>query len=557
MKTLLKYFFITLIINVFFIQIHAATGEVTKSGSTWTAKVDGTTKYTGSDMIDAINACTGNMGSGTINIRNSGTAVAPDGLRSVNINSNQTLDFHGTTMTCENPLNVYPVKGYKKSNVTVKNINIEGVPRYILHFSGCSDITLSNITAYTTRGSGIRIEDGNNLTMNGNINLHSPGHCIETMRFANIYIGKVTVESPNGCGVLFNTSENCNIDEIWAYNCNPGGSYAGFRQANTNGTTHCNFLRAKNCGRGLYVITNSHATTVEKVDIDDCTQSGISVTGTAYNVRVNSGTISNTPKAIDLWDGYSDVCIKVNGGEYGDACGSSSSSGSYYSMNNHNSGKCVEVSGGSSSDNANVQQNSCNSSSWAQQWELKDAGDSYLYIKNRNSGKCMRNSGDNIVQYTCNSGWWSEMFSRQDVGGGYYLIKNRNTGKCLKVSGSSTSNGASIVLESCNTSYWSQQFSFSNTKSATSEYNDPEPLENKDVNIYPSIVQTELLINLSEKFDERATLQLYNFSGKLLVSENVYSGELTRINMSNMPSGIYMVTVSNGFETINQKIIKK
>jgi hypothetical protein len=556
MKTLFKHLFIVLFFSGTAIQINAATGEVTKSGSTWTAKVDGSTKYTGSDMIDAINACTGNMGSGTINIRNSGTAVAPNGLRSVNINSNQTLDFHGTTMTCENPLNIYPVKGYKKSNVAVKNINIEGVPRYILHFSGCTGITLSNITARTTRGSGIRIEDGSNLTMNGNINLYSPGHCIETMRFNDIYIGKVTVESPNGCGVLFNTSENCNIDEIWAYNCNPGGSYAGFRQANTNGTTHCNFLRAKNCGRGLYVITSSHSTTIEEVDIDDCTQSGISVTGTAYNVRVNSGTISNTPKAIDLWDGYSDVCIKVNGNEYGDACGSSGSSGSYYSMTNRNSSKCVEVEGGSSSDNADIQQNSCNSSSYRQQWELLDAGDSYIYIKNRNSGKCMRASGDNIVQYTCNSGWWTEMFSRQDVGSGYYLLKNRNTGTCLKVNGSSSSDGASIVLESCNTSYWSQQFSFSGTKSAGPISDDPEPIANNDVNIYPTNVKSSLFINLSEKFNQGAIFILYNFSGKLLINKDIYFGELNRVDLSNMPSGIYFATVSNGLETINQKIIK-
>jgi hypothetical protein len=558
MKTLLKHLFTTLIAIVIVVQAHAATGEVTKSGSTWTAKVDGSIKYTGSDMIDAINACTGNMGSGTIHIRNSGDAVAPSGLRQVHLYSNQTIDFHGNTMNCKNALNIYPVKASGKSNLKVKNLKITGVPRYLMHFSNCSNIDISNITANTTRGTGIRVESSRELSISGTIDLHTPGHCIETYTVDGVDVGSVKVRSDNGCGVLFNDSENCSVDAIDAYRCHKTGHYAAFRQANNNGGATVGSIKARECGRGVYIMGGSGYTVINSVDIKDSGYKGISIGAVSAGVRVNSGTVSGTVGGsdIDIWDGASNVCLKVNNGSYGDAC-SSNAGDSYYSLKNRNSSKCVEVSDGSSSDNANIQQNLCNSSSWRQQWELKDAGDSYLYIKNRNSGKCMRASGDNLVQYTCNSGWWSEMFSRQDVGGGYYLIKNRNTGKCLKVNGSSTSDGASIVLASCNTSYWSQQFSFSSTKSATSEYNDSEPLVNKDVNIYPSIVQTELLINLSEKFDEGATLQLYNFSGKLLVNEKVYSGGLTRMNMNNMPSGIYMVTVSNGFETINQKIIKK
>jgi len=201
MKNLFKQLTFVALFALIVAQLQAATGEVTKSGSTWTSTVDGSTVYTGTDMIDALNACCSNLGSGTINVRNSGTAVAPDGLRSVNIQSNQTIDFHGTTMTCENALNIYPVKGTNKSNVAVKNLNIEGVPRYLLHFSGCSGVTLSNITAYTTRGTGIRVETSSDLTISGTINLHTPGHCIETYTVTNVYIGTVTVQSDNGCGM--------------------------------------------------------------------------------------------------------------------------------------------------------------------------------------------------------------------------------------------------------------------------------------------------------------------------------------------------------------------
>lgn len=552
MKKLFKLLCFAMLFSIIALESQAATGEVTKSGSTWTSKVDGSTVYTGSDMIDAINAACSGTGAGTVNVRNSGDAYAPDGLRSVNIQSNQTLDFHGTTMNCNNALNIYPVKGYKKSNVTVKNMNITGVPRYILHFSGCNGITLSNITAHTTRGSGIRIEDGSNLTMNGNINLHSPGHCIETMRFNDIYIGKVTVESPNGCGVLFNTSENCNIDEIWAYNCNPDGSYAGFRQANNNGTTHCNFLRAVNCGRGLYVITSSHGTTIEKVDIDDCNQSGISVESSAYNVRVNSGTISNTPKAIDLWDGYSDVCIQVNGGSYGDACGSSS--GSYYSMTNRNSGLCL------SSNNSNISQYSCNSSETAQHFELLNADDGYLLIKNRKSGNCLRSNGSTIYQTSCNSSYWSEMFSRQDVGSGYYLLKNRNTNTCLRIGNGS---GDNVYLSECNSGYWSEMFSFSSQKSAQANEEViakvSEEVFSDNTNgyiIYPTTVENTLNVDFSNGLDRQTVLEIYSCTGKMMLSKNL-TNEWNAIDATVLSSGLYILKISNGKEVITKKIIKK
>ena len=53
--------------------LSAAIGEVTLSGSTWTGKVDGVTKYTGTSMSAAAYACSSVMGGGTIQIKNSGS----------------------------------------------------------------------------------------------------------------------------------------------------------------------------------------------------------------------------------------------------------------------------------------------------------------------------------------------------------------------------------------------------------------------------------------------------------------------------------------------------
>lgn len=320
MKTLIP--FVILLLSAFALQgLFASTGEVSKTDNTWTSTIDGDTVYQGTDMIDAINACTGNMSSGTINVRNSGIAVAPSGLRQVNLYSNQTIDFQNDTMVCENPLNIYPVKADGQSNVTVKNLRVEGVPRYILHFNDCSGITLSNITAHTTRGTGIRVQNSSNLVIKDTIIIHSPGHCIETYTVDSTIIGTVHVQSDNGCGVLFNDSWKSYVDTIYAKLCSYGETYAGFRQANNNGTTYCKYLRADSCGRGLYTLSGSSQVTVDSVYITNCSASGISPAGTASEVYVNSGTVTNcNNKEVDIWDGAILICIKVNGETYGDGC---------------------------------------------------------------------------------------------------------------------------------------------------------------------------------------------------------------------------------------------
>ena len=76
-----------------------ATGEVTLSGSTWTAKVDGVTKYTGTDMFAACNAAIAAMSSGTVNLRASGSSGASGGVvKAINLKSNITFNGNGYTI---------------------------------------------------------------------------------------------------------------------------------------------------------------------------------------------------------------------------------------------------------------------------------------------------------------------------------------------------------------------------------------------------------------------------------------------------------------------------
>jgi arabinogalactan endo-1,4-beta-galactosidase len=117
-----------------------------------------------------------------------------------------------------------------------------------------------------------------------------------------------------------------------------------------------------------------------------------------------------------------------------------------YAIYNRNSGKVLNVVGGSSTDGANIEQYTYNG--WnSQKWKFIDSGNGYYKIKNVQSGKIMdiygRSTADgaNNIQWTDNGGY-NQQWQLINVGSGYYKIKNRNSGKILDIEGASTADGA-------------------------------------------------------------------------------------------------------------------
>ena len=86
------------------------------------------------------------------------------------------------------------------------------------------------------------------------------------------------------------------------------------------------------------------------------------------------------------------------------------------------SGKCVEVAGGSTADGAAMQIASCNGST-RQQFRMESAGGGYYRIRNVNSNRCMdvasasTSDGAAIQQYSCWTGN-NQQFSFTDVASG-------------------------------------------------------------------------------------------------------------------------------------------
>jgi len=123
------------------------------------------------------------------------------------------------------------------------------------------------------------------------------------------------------------------------------------------------------------------------------------------------------------------------------------SASSHYTLVNRNSGKVLDVSGGSTANGANVIQYTSHGAT-NQQWSIALSGEYYKLVNVR-SGKDLEVSnssttdGGAIDQWT-DSGGANQQWNIVPVGN-YYELVNCNSGDLLTVNGSSIANGASII----------------------------------------------------------------------------------------------------------------
>lgn len=269
----------------------AATAYVTRSGSTWTGRVDGQVVYTGTSYNAAIQACSDRMTSGTIYIRNSGTCdatygVAPrDGL---------ILDYGGTTAQGQNGT-ISVLQLDRKTHVTIRNQKIAGNPRYGIWSRSSRYITLSGCSSDVSAGLIYRFDDakgGGSYSIHvGTLTVNGPTtHGCETYTVDGFYWDSIIVNHSTGCGLLLNNTINWSGNSVYAYNCSYGGGYAAFRVANSNQRGSVNYVDADRCGRGIFSLTQSRDATINNCYIRNCSGIGIWLQDT-YNTRVRAGTV--------------------------------------------------------------------------------------------------------------------------------------------------------------------------------------------------------------------------------------------------------------------------
>ncbi|MEV0998079.1 family 43 glycosylhydrolase [Nonomuraea sp. NPDC050202] len=120
-----------------------------------------------------------------------------------------------------------------------------------------------------------------------------------------------------------------------------------------------------------------------------------------------------------------------------------------YTLVNRNSGKCLEVSGGSGTDGANIQQWACNGGG-NQRWRIEDQADDTSRLVNVATGKvadvadCAAADGTDIRQWS----WLDNTCQRfrlvYTASGGWVRIVNAATGKVADVADCGTADGTDV-----------------------------------------------------------------------------------------------------------------
>lgn len=446
-------------------ELHAKSGEVTRSNSTFTAKVDGVTVYSGSDMIAAIQAAVDNLTAGrtvkeTVTVKNSGStgAHAWDGdLKCVNLPGYTILDFLGTTMNVNDDTDntIVPIRARSVTDIEIKNLRITGNPRYGIWIQSCSNVTLSqiniSIAEATTVGLGIRVDDARgpwstNVSLDYAYVENAKHHGLETYGVDGLTIGTVETRNTGGCGLILNKTKNATVGTVNSYRANYGGGYAALRLANMAGPNiKVDKVIARECGRGVFSVSGSNGITINSVDIAGSTGHGMLIEN-AQNFWVKGGVIANcgsegvriTSRSDNqfLPSQYNTVeNLRVYGCTYGvrETLPYTNNNKILYNDLGGNT-NCLYYEGAGTVATGNL----CTSM------------EGTYVISPRHSGKALdvygfsTDNGGNIVQWA-KSGSNNQKWKVTYVGSGYYKVESLHSGKALDVHAKSTADGGNII----------------------------------------------------------------------------------------------------------------
>ena len=267
----------------------AAVGEVSLSGSTWTGKVDGVTKYTGNNMSAAGNACVAAMSSGTLRIYNGGNTGG-----TINLKSNVSADGWGNTLTGVSGSANGVIRARNSSNTGAKNVKCAGGQWFGVYFQTSNGQNFSGISG----GAGIlmRIDNcaggpGYNFSAGSPNCTSSTGHGVETYGITTTSFGTITaVDRTGGCGIMFNPSQGATGSTINGTRCNYSGGYAALRAGTSSGLT-ISTVNATSCGRGIFTLVNASNIAVGNLAANGCRDIGVWLESST-NTRVQGGYVA-------------------------------------------------------------------------------------------------------------------------------------------------------------------------------------------------------------------------------------------------------------------------
>jgi hypothetical protein len=285
--------------------------EAYLSGSTWTARNGTSVKYTGSDMVSAVQAAINSLSAGRTSKQR--VVVWQGGTMSANarisLPSYTTIDACGTiNVTGSGSGDKAPLYSRGTTDVEIQHLTLTGAPIYGIFLRNVTNATLGTIDMRLSGGLGVRIDnrgDTGQWTRNVRVDTvyvsGASSHAMETYGVDGLTVGTVTARNVGESGLLLNQTINATVGTVDAENAGAGTGYAAFRMANRNGRIGSGYntnirvgtVRARGGGRGIFCVSESGGAVIDRVDIANTGNNAILVEN-CYNVGIatSGGTIS-------------------------------------------------------------------------------------------------------------------------------------------------------------------------------------------------------------------------------------------------------------------------
>ncbi|MFC0778896.1 RICIN domain-containing protein [Flavobacterium sp. HJSW_4] len=241
----------------------------------------------------------------------------------------------------------------------------------------------------------------------------------------------------------------------------------------------------------------------------------------------------------------------------------------YYNIISRNSNKGLDVADNSTTSGGRIQQyDITNGGGSNQRWKFVSdgSGNYYIIVKSTGMYLAVENNGtaDGLkVQQRSFSSSNEFKWTVTSLGTGYYKIINVNSGKSLDVENVSTANGANIQVWAdsggLNQQWQLVQVETSATAKSTlaTETVAVENTNPNDMMIFVDEADDTLKIDTNHEGD--ADVQIFNITGQPVLKENVnfIKGNQTKVGISRLPKGVYVVKVKDNKGSYSKKILKQ
>jgi hypothetical protein len=280
---------------------HAATAEVTKSGSNYIVKVDGVQTLSTTDYAAALQNAAG-TGNRTMNVR-----VQGDWKSQVRMRTTSSFNYLTTSYSYART-NVPALYAYKSGGIQINGLILLGYPAFGIRLSSCASPRITNTTVdcrnTTQPAVAIRIDSEGSTRTTGCyartvkvMNMVSGDkQGFETYSIDGYDLSGMEGTSLGGCGVLINDGRSGTIGTAKSNDCGKGTTYAGLRFANNCDGATVSDCNSTSSARGLFIL-NSANVTVNKATISNCRTDSIWIQY-GSNDRVSSGSVTSSPRPV-------------------------------------------------------------------------------------------------------------------------------------------------------------------------------------------------------------------------------------------------------------------